>query len=100
MVDEFRVVPIPAYNTQSDLVHPTQYRRTLRDAVVAIHFTLKHWAIYSDSCDTTTADIFNLSVIVPPKEPQTSRRRKIALTNPFYLELDESPTKKPRTGAS
>jgi hypothetical protein len=32
MIDEFRVLPIPAYNMQSNLVHPTQYRRTLKDA--------------------------------------------------------------------
>jgi hypothetical protein len=42
MIDEFRVLPIPAYNVQSNLVHPTQYRRTLKDAVVVIRFTLKH----------------------------------------------------------
>ena len=99
MIDEFRVVPIPAYNIQSNLVHPTQYRRTLKDAVVAIRFILKHWAINSESCDTNTADIVNIRVLVPPKEPQTPRRRKIALTDPFDLELDESPTKKSRTGA-
>jgi len=67
MVDEFRVIPIPAYNMQSKLVHPTQYRRTLKDAVVAIRFTLKHWAISSELCDTTIADINNMRVLVPTR---------------------------------
>lgn len=47
MINEFRVLPIAAYDMQSNLasVHPAQYRRTLEGAVlVTIHFTLKHSA--------------------------------------------------------
>ena len=70
MVYEFRVIPIPAYYNGAwanfRLVHPTQYRRTLKDAVVTIRFTLKHWAIDSESCDTTIADIYNMRILVPP----------------------------------
>jgi hypothetical protein len=94
MIDEFRVLPIPAYSMQSNLVPPAQYRRTLKDAVVAIHFTLKHWAF--NSSDTNIADIVNIRVLVPPKDPLTPRRRKFALTDPFNSKSNGSSTKKTR----
>ena len=92
MIDDFRVLPIPAYNMQSNLVHPTQYRQTLKDAVVAIHFTLKHWAINSECSDTNIADIVNMRVLVPPKGPQTPQRRKLALTDPYDYKSNGFPT--------
>lgn len=81
MVNEFCVLPIPMYNMQSALVHPTQYRQTLKDAVVAIHFTLKHWAI--NACNTNIADVVNMRVLVPPMDLVKLRRRKLAMTDPF-----------------
>ena len=77
---------------------PTQYRRTLKDAVVAVRFTLKHWAF--NSTDTNIADIVNIRVLVPPKDPLTPQRRKFALTNPFDSISNGSPTKKYRAGAT
>jgi hypothetical protein len=62
MIDEFHVLPIPAYNMQSNLVKPTQYRHMLKDAVVAIHFTLKHGA--SNSSNTNIVDIVNMRVLM------------------------------------
>ena len=101
MINKFRVIPIPAYNIQSKFVHPTEYCPTLRGAVVSIRFTLRHWAINSESCDTNVADIVNMRVLVPPKEPEptpaTPRRRRFASTDPFDYELNESPTNRPRT---
>ena len=81
MCNDFRVLPIPAYDIDSKLIHPTQYARALKDAVVAIHFTLKHWGI--NDCDTDIADIINIRILVPLPQPLTPRRRKIALTDPF-----------------
>src|SRR5436853_6017401 len=98
MIDEFRVHPLPAYNMQSNLVNPTQYRRTLKDAIVAIRFTLKHWAF--NSSDTNIADIVNMRVLVPPSDPLTPRRRKFALTDPFDSKSNGSPTKKSRAGTT
>lgn len=83
---------------QSDIVHPTQYRRTLKDAVVSIHFTLKHWAF--NSSDTIIADIVNMRVLVPRNDPLTPRRRKLALKDPFDSNSNGSPTKKFRAGNS
>jgi len=83
---------------QSNLVHPAQYHRTLKDAIVSIRFTLKHWAF--NSADTNIADIINMCVLVPPKDPLTPRRRKFALTDPFNSKSNGSPTKKSRAGTT
>lgn len=92
MVDQFHVLPLPAYNLQFNLVHPTQYHPTLNDAVVSIHFTLKHWSF--NCTDTNIADIINMHVLVPPKDPLTPHQIKLALTDPFNSKLKKSPTKK------
>ena len=93
MVEEFRVIPIPAYNMQSKLVHPTQYCRTLKDAVVIIRFTLKHWAIYSKSCDANIADIVNMRVLVPPKPWKTikSTPKKNRIHRSFRFRIVQIP---------
>ena len=92
MINNFHVLPIPAYNIQSDLVHPAQYCRTLKGAVVSIRFTLKHWAF--NSADTNITDIIHIRVLVPPKDPLTPQRRKFALTDPFDSKSNGSPAKK------
>ena len=68
MIDEFRLLPCLQYAVC----------RTLKDTVVAIHFTLKHREFNSSD-----ANIVNMCDLVPPKHPLTPRRRKFALTNPF-----------------
>lgn len=77
MCDEYRVRPIPAYDIHSRLIHPTQYARKLKNAVVVMRFSLNH------AFDMITADIVNLHVLVPPSHPFTAGRRPIALTDPF-----------------
>jgi hypothetical protein len=62
-IETHRVVPIPAYDANSRLITPAQYARTLKGAVVIIHFSLKHWAI--DSVDIYVADIANIRVVIP-----------------------------------
>ena len=100
MVNEFRVIPVPAYNMQSRrLVHPTQYLDTLKGAVVIIRFTLKHWPISCEFTDTNVADIVSMRVLIPPRKPPRTPSRRVALMDPFDREeLDWSPIKKSRTG--
>ena len=50
MIESHRAIPIPAYDVNSKLIIPAQYPRTLKDALVIVRFSLKHWAI--DSVDT------------------------------------------------
>ncbi|PSR82943.1 hypothetical protein PHLCEN_2v5913 [Hermanssonia centrifuga] len=68
MKDKYFVVPIPAYNMHGDLIHLTFYRRRLEGALVAVRFTLTHWAIGNKDAGTGsnvfTADIINLCVLI------------------------------------
>ena len=41
------VVPIAAYDMDSKLIIPAQYACALKDVVIIVHFSLKHWAIDS-----------------------------------------------------
>ena len=74
MIESHRVIPIPAYDVTSKLIIPAQYPRTLKDAVVIVHFSLKHWAI--DSVDTYVADIVNMRVVIPPIVSEINSPRK------------------------
>ena len=97
MIETHRVLPIPAYDANSRLIVPAQYPRALKDAVVIVHFSLKHWAI--DSVDTYVADIVNVRVVIPPNlsELNSPRKRKIAVTDPFNSgPSSPSPSKKTR----
>ncbi|KAJ7839586.1 hypothetical protein B0H14DRAFT_2587922 [Mycena olivaceomarginata] len=63
-----RIIPLPVYDIHGNLIHPTQYRDTLKGAVVRVTVLLKHWNItMKDNVnrrDTYTADIKNLRVLV------------------------------------
>ncbi|KAJ7821445.1 hypothetical protein B0H14DRAFT_2599209 [Mycena olivaceomarginata] len=39
------IIPLPAYDIHGNLIHPTQYRDTLKGAVVRVTVLLKHWNI-------------------------------------------------------
>ena len=91
------VVPIPAYDIDRRLIHPTQYRSKLEGATVEVRFTMQHWAIGEKksagkgSTDSYTADVHSMRVLVPPVRV-TSPRKRVAL----YIggDIDMSPTKK------
>ncbi|KDR79172.1 hypothetical protein GALMADRAFT_1225905 [Galerina marginata CBS 339.88] len=105
MVSTHRVVPVPAYNIQGNLIHPEQYRKHLERATARVTFSLKHWCIgakYKGSGvpgdDTYIADIESIRVLEPPRSPvpDTPRKRKIAATDPLDIEM--SPSRRSRTG--
>ncbi|KAJ7331383.1 hypothetical protein DFH08DRAFT_1021489 [Mycena albidolilacea] len=91
-----RIIPLPAYDIHGNLIHPTQYRDTLKGAVVRVTVLLKHWSITAkdnvNGRDTYTADIENLRVLVaaPKFGGSPKAARKIAQTDPG------SPSKKQR----
>ncbi|THG95597.1 hypothetical protein EW026_g6079 [Hermanssonia centrifuga] len=80
MKDKYFVVPIPAYDMHGDLIHPTFYRRRLEGALVAVCFTLTHWAIGNKDAGTSsnvfTADIINLHVLVTPRPTVVTPRKR------------------------
>jgi hypothetical protein len=64
-----------------------------------IRFTLKHWAF--NFSDTNVADIVNMHVLVPPRDPVTPRQIKLALIDPVDSKSTspQTPIKKSRAGA-
>jgi len=94
-----RVIPIPAYDIEGNLIDLRFYRRHLEGAVVEAHFNLSHWSISRHGApgkDVYTADIVMLRVLVPPcasAAPQHSPlKRKVSA----YIHPDASPTKHSR----
>lgn len=86
MVNGFYTHPLPAYDRRDNVIHPSKYVHALKNAHVAIHFTLKH--LGSNSLDTNIADIINMRVLIPPHPPSMIHpvgplRRKFSLTDPF-----------------
>ena len=77
MKGRYHVVPIPAYDMHGELIHPSFYRRRLEGALVAVHFTLTHWAIKSGTVgsDVYTSDIVNIRVLAPPKPNLVTLRK-------------------------
>ncbi|KAI5982958.1 hypothetical protein EDD15DRAFT_2202440 [Pisolithus albus] len=83
--------PVPAYDLNNDLLHPTTYRRCLRGAIVEIRFTLTHWSIASTKRDVYGAVMKAIRILVPPVvSPTASKKRKL----PLHLDIDETPVKK------
>lgn len=79
---------LEAYNMHGKLLWPCHYRKYLQDVLVWVHFTLKHWSISGKNktpCDTYTADIFSMHVLVPPPTsgPITPKKRKFLQTDPL-----------------
>ncbi|KAG6380344.1 hypothetical protein JVT61DRAFT_8455 [Boletus reticuloceps] len=93
-----RVVPIPAYNIQGNLIKPNAYQRSLQNALVELHFYLNHWSIAgkqgNPGNDVFTADIHLIRVIAPPRSSAvvTPRKRKISL----FVDPASTPTKRLR----
>ena len=52
------------------------------------HFesTLHHWSFGSQ--ETNVADIVNIRILIPPKDPSMAQRRKIALNDPFDTKAE------------
>ena len=82
MLTMHSINPVPVYDMHGHLVSPNFYRNRLVGAIVELHFELTHWAVKgwndSASCDTYTADVIAIHVLVPPKPVNvTPRKQKI-----------------------
>jgi hypothetical protein len=83
MVETHRVVPIPAYDADSNLIHPQKYRKMLRGALVQVDFHLTHWSIARKQDGTSaaysyTADVVSIRVLNEPTTTSVTTKRKIA----------------------
>ena len=83
---------LKAYDMHGKLLWPCHYHKYLQDALVQVHFTLKHWSISGKNktpCDTYAADIFLMCVLVPPATsgPVTPKKHKFLQTDPLTPDI-------------
>ncbi|THH11045.1 hypothetical protein EW146_g8173 [Bondarzewia mesenterica] len=86
-----RVNPIPAYDSDSNLIRPSMYRETLARATVALCIRLLHYTIKriipkapTTFTDFFVADIEKIRVVSAPISV-TSRKRMLAMTDPSSI---------------
>ncbi|KAF7790021.1 hypothetical protein EIP86_000969 [Pleurotus ostreatoroseus] len=92
MLDTHVVNYLPAFDIHGHLISPSDYEKQLRGAVVALRFTLTHWAIRGRSqvppSDSFVADIEDISVVEEPSDlvvvGPKKRRRTFAMNDPYY----------------
>ncbi|KAJ7585788.1 hypothetical protein C8J56DRAFT_1053093 [Mycena floridula] len=58
------IQPLPAYNADGTKIIPEKYNNVLKDSIVQIDFTMKHWFIGAESRDVIVADIEKIKVLV------------------------------------
>jgi hypothetical protein len=101
MIDNYQVVPVPAYELDGTLMCPTVYQKRLMKAVVELHFTLSHFTIAErddakHGNDVYTPDLHSMCILKKPSPTMNSpRKRKIAIKDPME---SGSSTKKQKTG--
>ncbi|KAI6126361.1 hypothetical protein EDD16DRAFT_1702720 [Pisolithus croceorrhizus] len=85
-----RLLPVPAYDLNNDLICPLAYRHSLQGALVEIHFMLSHWGIAAVHHDVYSAEIWQIRLLVLPVPLSPIKKRRI----PLHLEMDDGPSKK------
>ena len=78
MGSTFRAIPIPAYDTDDQLIRPALYRQKLSGALAEIGFHLSH--IFMGDKDAYTADIHTLRVLQAPLPQPTIPKKKLPQT--------------------
>jgi hypothetical protein len=99
MVETHRVVPIPAYDADGNLIHLRNYRKMLRGAIVQVDFHLTHLPIArkqdgTSVADSYTADVVSIRVLKQPTTSVTTKRKIAARIDSPYLEPVAGPSKK------
>ena len=95
-----RVVPVPAYDVEGDLIRPEAHQHSLDGAIVELHFNLTHWAIAgrkgSLPSDQFIAEIEVIRVLVPPHASNSSMTKKRVVQR--HLDPNAPVNKKSRIG--
>lgn len=81
-------IPLPAYDSDNHLIHPSAYRRELQGALVKIQFTLSHCAFKNK--DAFSADIHTIRVLRAPHTVSSITKRR--LPSSFERPSASSPT--------
>ncbi|KAJ8580386.1 hypothetical protein M405DRAFT_834417 [Rhizopogon salebrosus TDB-379] len=93
MVETHRVVPIPAYDADGNLIHPRNYRKMLRGAIVQVDFHLTHLPIArkqdgTSVADSYTADVVSIRVLKQPTTKENGKLRRVELTTGLLQRND------------
>ena len=96
-----KVVAVPAYDMNGDLIHPLFYRTRLSGAVAEIAFELSHWSMRSrgaePACDTFAADLVAVRILLPPKLVAVTPWSRKVVHKPEPLAAPTAgPSKRPR----
>lgn len=95
MLTTHRVIPLPSYDTNGNLIPPHRYKTALIGALVRVNFKLSHWYIKprqnTDAMNTFVADLTSLRILVDPPVTTTPTKRKTAKRDP---EIASSSKKK------
>ena len=89
MIDNYQVVPVPAYEHDGTLMYPNNYQKRLMKAVVELHFTLSHFTIAERDdtkrgSDVYTPELHSMRVLKKPSPSMNSpRKRKISVKDPM-----------------
>ena len=78
MGNAFRAIPIPAYDTEDQLIRPALYRQKLSSTLAEIGFHLSH--IFVSNKDAYTADIHTIHVLQAPSPQPTTLKKKLPQT--------------------
>lgn len=102
MVDTYRVQPLPAYELNSNLMDPPNYRQHLSKALVELRFTLTHYTIAekgnTGGSDVYTPELHSMRVLKNPSPSiASSRKRKISNKDPMTSQAGSSSKKAKET---
>jgi hypothetical protein len=93
MSNTHRVIPLPAYDINGDLIKPHNYKTALTGALVRVNFALSHWYFSSQKDGTSNifvADATGIRILVDPPTTTTPSKRKTSKKDPEI----SSPSKK------
>lgn len=81
-------LPLPVYNVDGSFVEPSQVVSVLRNSIVEVHFSLKHYAIRENGTakfDTFTAIIQQIMVLVAARPKAKNPYRRTLRAGPIKL---------------
>ena len=86
MIRTHRVVPLPAYDLQGNLIPPERYRNALAGALVRINFTISHWYIsptaIKDPTNSFVANVTAIRILADPTPIKMPMKRKTCKRDP------------------
>ena len=81
------VVPLPAYDSEGNLISPREYRSKLKGALVVMRFDLTHWSFPAregrSAADTFVANIRRIDLLEESLPISTTTKHVLDLYDPI-----------------